>query len=309
MSDAAAVLPADYLAWIRQLASEHRYGPGDTRGSANLIDATARARGLAAATTGASVGLARPLGAGTSRRGDGHQQFHVEVFYTDGPIGMGSDHVELDCHGIVNTHIDWLNHIAVDGTFYGGRPVPGAAGAGREEGDPSPGDEEPSLMELTEGLVTRAVHVDVPALRGTPWVDPDRPVTAEDLDGALRRAGVTFEAGDALLLDMGRDRFEAAGHRLPAEVQPGIGASGARWIAEHEVSLLCWDFLDSNHPAEPLAAVHMLNWAIGLLLVDNCDHQRVRAALGPDRATAALVVNPLPIAGATGGNVNPIVIL
>ncbi|HZP28938.1 MAG TPA: hypothetical protein VFC99_08295, partial [Acidimicrobiia bacterium] len=84
---------------------------------------------------------------------------------------------------------------------------------------------------------------------------------------------------------------------------------GARWIATHGVSLLCWDFMDAFHPGEPLAAVHMLIWAIGLVLVDNCDHSRLRDTLAPEQATGALVVGPLPIAGATGNNVNPIVLL
>jgi hypothetical protein len=29
----------------------------------------------------------------------------------------------LNPHGLQNTHLDALNHVAVDGTFYGGRPV------------------------------------------------------------------------------------------------------------------------------------------------------------------------------------------
>ena len=53
----------------------------------------------------------------------------------------------------------------------------------------------------------------------------------------------------------------------------------------------------------------MLNWAIGLVLVDNCDHSRLRAGLAPGQATGALVVSPLPIDGATGNNVNPLVLL
>ena len=79
-------------------------------------------------------------------------------------------------------------------------------------------------------------------------------------------------------------------------------------IAEHGVSIVCWDFLDAFHPDEPLAPVHMLNWAIGLVLVDNCDFGRLRAAGGAPGSTGALVVAPLPIEGATGNNVNPLLL-
>jgi len=296
VSDAGELLRADYLAWLRELGASRRFGAGDRLGTANLVDDAARARARDAIRTGRSASLARPLADGPNSRSDDRPAFALEVFHTDGPIGAGSDHVELDCHGTVNTHLDGLNHMGIDGTWYGGYAMD----------DPS----APSIAEFAAaGLVTRGVHVDIPAARGAPWVDVDEPVTGADIDRALAATGTTFEPGDALLLDMGRDRFEAAGHVMEGPRRPGIGFDGARWIATHGVSLLCWDFMDAFHPGEPLAAVHMLIWAIGLVLVDNCDHSRLRDTLAPEQATGALVVGPLPIAGATGNNVNPIVLL
>lgn len=294
--DPALVLPADYLGWLRGLASARRFGDRDRLGTANLVDDGARVRARDAIRTGRPVSLARPLGAGVSQRGDGRPVFALEVFFADGPIGAGTDHLELDCHGTLNTHIDALNHMGIDGTWYGGW--------GMDDGG------APSIVEFARtGLFTRGVHVDVPAVRGTPWVDVEAPVTGADIDRALDARGIAFEPGDALLLDMGRDRFEAAGNVLGPGHRPGLGEDGARWIVDHGVSVLCWDFLDAVHPDEPLAPVHMLNWAIGLVLVDNCDHSRLRASLASDQATGALVVSPLPIDGATGNNVNPIVLL
>ena len=294
--DPALLLPAGYLAWLRELAASRRFGPGDRLGTANLIDDAARARARDAIRTGSSVSLARPLTAGPSQRHDGLPAFALEVFRADGPIGAGTDHLELDCHGRLNTHIDGLNHMGIDGTWYGGWDMEDATA--------------PSIIEFAgAGLVTRAVYADVAGARDTPWVDADQPVRGADIDRALEAKGVTFEPGDALVLDMGRDRFEAGGHSLSTDRHPGLGADGARWIVERGVSVLCWDFLDALHPDEPLAPVHMLNWAIGLVLVDNCDHSRLRAALAPGQATGALVVSPLPIDGATGNNVNPLVLL
>ncbi len=294
MTGPDGVVPAAYLAWLRGLAAAQP--PGERRGSLRYIDEAAARRWREAVRTGRSVDLCRDLGTGASSRGDGRPTFAIDVFYDDGPIGMGSDHVELDCHGVLNTHLDGINHIALDGTFYGGRPV----------GSP----EAPSVAELARGgIVTRAVHIDVPSLRGAEWVDADAPVTGADFDAALARAGVAVEPGDALLVDMGRDRFEAAGRATTPDHRPGIGADGARWIEAHHVSVVCWDFLDAFAPSEPLAPVHLLNWAIGLVLVDNCDFSRLRAALAPGQATAALVVAPLPIPGGTGCNVSPVVLL
>jgi kynurenine formamidase len=295
--DPAAALRADYLAWIRELAASERFGARDRLGTVNLIDSAAQQRAAEAATGAGKASLARTLAAGDDVRGDGQPVFALEVCYTEGPIGMGSDHLELDCHGLVNTHVDGLNHLSIDGCWYGGWPV------GSPDG--------PSIADFAPGgVVVRAVHADIPATRGVEFVDADHPVTGADIDRALARAGVRLEPGDALLLDMGRDRYEAAGHVYGGALRPGLGFDGARWIADHGVSVLCWDFLDANRPTEPLMTGHGLNWAIGLLLVDNCSFAALgEAARATGRAEGALVFGVLPIRGATGCNVNPVVLL
>jgi kynurenine formamidase len=158
------------------------------------------------------------------------------------------------------------------------------------------------------------VFVDVPKVRATPWVDADAPVEAADIDTALRQTGVTFESGDALLLYMGRDRYEDQGNAFDGlregHVMPGVGSSAAEWIADNHVSMLCWDFLDSNHPSQPFVCVHRLIWAIGLLLVDNCElGAAARAAAANSTAVGGLVVAPLAIPGGTGCSVRPLWIL
>jgi kynurenine formamidase len=289
-------VPSPPVEWLRQLAAEARFGAGDRRGTANLIDDAARSRARAAIVTADSVSLSRPMASGPSMRADGRPAFSLEIFHQDGPIIAGSDHLELDCHSHLNTHLDGLNHMGMDGTWYSGW-VPG---------DPA----APSIADFGEqGLVTRAVHVDIPAVRGTPWVGVDRPVAGDDIEAALAATGTEFVPGDALLLDMGRDRWEAAGNDFSHEGTPGIGLDGAHWIVDHGVSMVCWDFLDAFHPDQPFVPVHMLLWAIGLILVDNCHFPRLRHALPAGRSTGCLVVAPLPIPGATGNNVNPLVLL
>jgi kynurenine formamidase len=87
-----------------------------------------------------------------------------------------------------------------------------------------------------------------------------------------------------------------------------VGA--AEWIADRGAAIVGWDFLDAGHPSQPPGAVHMLIWAIGLVLVDNCDFAAARAALAAaGKATGLLVVAPLRIPGATGCTVNPLLLL
>jgi len=288
--------------WIRELAASHPFGAGDRRGTANLIDAAARARAAACVRDGNSVSLARPLAGGDYNTSAARPGFRHETWYQPAPdgTGWGQDHLVLNPHGLQNTHLDALNHVAVDGTFYGSRPV-----TEREQGSAD--------VLAPGGLVTRAVHVDIPHHRGTEWAD--RPVDGADIDAALAGAGLTVEPGDAICLDMGRDRFEAArGHMLggPETEQDaggGLSSDGARWVAEHQVSILAWDMLDSREAKATHASAHVLTWAIGLLLLDNCDFAALRRAHGPGTKVAgALVVSLLAVEGANGVNLNPLVL-
>ena len=283
-------------AWMRELAAAERFGHGDRRGTANLVDAAARARAAALIRAGESISLSRPLRGNDYNSTPEHPGFAHATWYvpTDDGMGWGQDEVVLNCHGLLNTHIDGLNHVAVDDTFYGGRSIE----------DPEQGSVD---VLAGSGLVARAVYVDIPGERGSGWAEA--PVTGEDLDAALGAAGIVFEPGDALVLDMGRDRFEAAsGHPLggpesDTDAGGGLSPEGARWVAERGVSMLVWDMLDSREAKLTHASAHVLTWAIGLLLVDNCDFRALRAAIGPGTQIAgAVIVAPLVIEGANGVN-------
>ena len=283
----------DYDDYIANLLAESRFGKGDRLGTANLIDTAARQRAVQSVRTGECLSLARPL-VDVPMAGEGHV-FSLEVFRNEGPIGFATDRVELRCHGLVNTHLDALNHIEVNGGFYGGFPM---------------GDQRLSSMAdlAGHGLVTRGVVVDVPAARGQQWVTVEEPVGGGDINRAL--GSTVFEPGDALLLYMGRDRFEAAGSPGPAEHRPGVGRTGAEWIADHGVSMVCWDFLDATDASEPPLCVHRLIPAIGLLLVDNCDLAGAAAAARESgEKTGELVVAPIGIPGGTGCNVTPLLLV
>ena len=225
---------ADVPEWMRKLAGSHPFGRDDRRGTANLVDAAARARGAGCIRTGESVSLARPLG--------GHD-------YNSSAERPGFWHE----------------------TWY------------RSDAD------------------------------GTGWAD--RPVDGADIDAALAAAGIVVEAGDALCLDMGRDRFESArGHPLGGpetdqDAGGGLSGDGARWVAEHAVSVLAWDMLDSSEANRTHGSAHVLTWAIGLLLLDNCDFAALRAAHGPGtKVVGALVISLLAVPGSNGVNLNPLIL-
>jgi kynurenine formamidase len=288
-----------YGAWLDDIAGHPRFGAKDRKGTANFIDDDARSRAVAAMRTGQCTSLARPLSVRSDPR-PGEGLLTVEVSHYDrGTIISASDVVHVAAHGQRQTHLDGLNHYGRHGTWYSGFAAEDPDG--------------PSVADLAEHkLFTRGVIADIPSVRGTEWVDPGSPVTAEDIDAALDAVQVNLEPGDALLLYMGRDRWERDGNELDLisrKPTPGAGAGAARWIADHDVSLLCWDFLDGVCDGEPAIPVHLLIWAIGLLLVDNCDlGPTVAAAKTNGSATGALVVAPPPLPEVTGCLVDPLFI-
>ncbi len=290
---------AAYDEWIQGLFTAQRHGAGDGLGSLNYIDAAARRRGCEAMSTGVAISLARDLAGGPTVRHDGGSAFEMELFETNIPaveLDIRSDRIVLDCHGLANTHIDALNHMGFRGSWYVDPDA--AAGSG-------------SIGELARfGIFTRAVYVDVAAVRGQPYVAVEHPVTAEDIETALAESGVQFQPGDALLIDCGRDRFdELVAPWSEQSARPGVGESAGRWLADNQPGLLCWDMLDAFSDAQVNGSIHRLHWAIGLVLVDNCDFARLRPAMVNRPPIGALVVAPLCVAGATGSNVNPLLLV
>ena len=231
--DPSAILRADYLEWLRELARTRPFGAGDRLGTANLIDGAAHARGARRDPFGSS-GQPRPA----PRAGEEPARATIArcspsrsstPTARSGPVPTTSS----------STATAPSTPISTGSTTWASTARGTAAGRCRT----------PPRRRSSEfagaGLFTRGIHVDVPAVRGTPWVDIDEPVTGDDLDRALAASGATFEPGDALLLDMGRDRFESAGHVMGGPRRPGIGFDGARWLVDHGVSVLCWDFMDA----------------------------------------------------------------
>ncbi len=72
--------------------------------------------------------------------------------------------------------------------------------------------------------------------------------------------------------------------------------------------MLCWDFLDAALTRPGHSNAHSLTWAIGQLLVDNCDFSALSALGIGSGVVGALVVAPLALPGATGCVVDPLLL-
>jgi kynurenine formamidase len=289
----------DVPEWLSQLAAK-AWVEGPPLGTVEHIDRAARARAVGAVSEFEAVTVGRPLRHDSTALG-GTWTLERSTHQV-GPITSAYDHFEIECHGLDITHLDALNHLGRDGRWYRGVTA-----------EP---DEGVSLGDLAaRGIVTRGVFLDIPAVRGTPWVEIGTPVDEHDLDSALALAGTTIEPGDAILLYMGRDEMEATGRAVKPiadspEGRPGVGEAGSRWIASTSAAVLAWDLNDAHGPGLFPLSVHMLIWGMGLLLVDNCDFHSLREVMRrKEERTGMFTVCPLKLDGSTGCAVNPVVMV
>ena len=222
-------------------------------------------------------------------------------------LAIGSDRVGVAYHGIAHTHLDSLAHIHYDGTFYNGyRPqqdaVMKAGGHARN-----------SIHNLKNGVFTRGVLIDIPRLKGVPYLDPGTPIYAEDLEAWEKKTGVRVSAGDALFIRTGVwARRKAEGPWLRGRVgrAAGLDTSVIPWLKRRDISLLGSDHPQGVAPSDPPGSLHDFVLVIlGVHLFDNCDLEALaQAAAARNRWEFLLTAAPLPIRGATGSPLNPVAV-
>jgi kynurenine formamidase len=226
--------------------------------------------------------------------------------------GIGGDALAVSYHGIAHTHLDSLAHVNDNGVFYNGyRPDPAAVARDRHSRN--------SIHNVKGGIFTRAVLIDVPRLRGVPYLEPGTAIYVEDLEAWEKRAGVRVGSGDALFIRTGVwARRKAQGPWLRGRAEGGRSAgldpSVLPWLRQRDVALL-----GSDHPqyvspgvagGAPRGAVHDFALLyLGMPLFDNCDLEAVAdAAAARKRWEFLLTAAPLAIPGGTGSPLNPIAV-
>ena len=132
--------------------------------------------------------------------------------------GIGSDRIAVSYHGIAHTHLDSLAHINESGVFYNGyTPDQAAVVANRHAKN--------SIHNVKNGIFTRGVLIDIPRLKGVPYLEPGTPIYVEDLEAWEKQAGVKVSAGDALFVRTGVwARRKALGPWLRGRAEGGRSA-------------------------------------------------------------------------------------
>lgn len=307
---------------LHKLSNWGRWGPTDERGSANLADADAVARGLAAVRHGRVYGLGQVLDSNASPKqvftsaarhfmitdgGDARLNSGQPERYAAFPGHQSAeDGLIFSIHGNTS-HIDGLAHVWTEDVMYNGfsGDEVRSSGAGRLG------------IEKLGPVVTRGILLDMAGHRGVARLSADDLITSEDVVACLEAADLEILAGDAVLVHTGWPTMYTEDPVAYSDRQPGIGATAALYLAQRDIALIGAD----NTAVEAWCghddrALNDERWShcqihipflrnLGIYLIEKLD----LSALARDQVTSFLfTLAPLSIAGGTGSPVNPVAV-
>lgn len=308
MSD-FALSEAEFRALYERVRRTSARGPGDRLGALNNISPTEVVAAASDVRDGRTVSLAAPIEtrAAADNPDPAVHQMTSSAKDTDGASGLSFalDRLAMNIHGNVDSHIDAPSHVIFDGKLYNGISADAVTATGATE---------LSIDLAGQGIVGRGLLLDIPRVRGVPWLEPGDHVTADDLLAAESARFDRIEQGDLLFVRVGhRARRQALGPWDAAAARAGLHPAALELLAERRITVLG---SDGNNDTAPSAVegvdfpVHVLAInAMGLYLLDYLDLDALAELCeAMHRSSFLCVVAPLRLREGTGSPVNPIAI-
>jgi kynurenine formamidase len=302
---AEEVSRATYDQWMEEISNWGRWGAVDELGTLNLLTPAVRKAAVAEVQTGETISLALEL----NKQKDPVNANPLEHTLATSAFGghqVAGDRYAIDYHGFAHSHMDGLPHFAWRGKMYNGVPFDSV----KPEGAAKLGIQVPGR----KGVVARGVLVDIPRLKGLPWLEPGTAITVADLEAWEKANGVTVRAGDVLLVRTGRwPAVKALGQWNFVEKAAGMHASVAKWLKARDVAAIGCDGVSDVMPSGVEGLVNPLHELVlvglGLPIFDNLDLEAVADhAAASHRTTFLFVAAPMRIPGGTGSPLNPLAI-
>lgn len=290
-----------------------RWGADDRRGTLNLIDDAAVARGLAAVRQGRPVSLALAfdedgpqLGFIPGRTNPERTMISINHSITGDPADFTSSDDAVTMGIQASTHWDALAHVGYGGLLYNGVPMSTTTETGSSE----------LSIDNVGALVSRGVLLDIARLHGVDHFDDGHQISGDELERAREAAGVDVHPGDIVLVRTGAQHWLRVGDKLHYSTPTaGLATTSIEWIRSHDVAAVATDTIvfecyPSEHP-EVMLPVHMiLIRDVGLTQGQNfCLDPLADICAETGQYDFLLVATPLPFTRAIGGPVAPTAIL
>ena len=280
-----------------------RWGPGDERGTANLMKPEIVLRAARLIKTGDVIELAYPMFAGMPFYGD--RIFSQQLKRTNWPPGSNNrgsnEEVVTTELGQVGTQIDGFAHQSIGNGLYNCFKMDELA---TRTGFSKLG------IEKAGAMFTRGVLIDVAALRGVEMLGDRYEITAQDLQDALKRQSLTLETGDAVIIHTGFGKLWGTDDVRYYRTQPGLGIGAAEWLARQNPMIVgsdtCCVEVNPNPDPKLSSPVHqILLVAGGIYLIESL---KLDELVDKGIHEFAFIVEPLKLRGATGSSVAPIAV-
>ena len=303
------VSAAEFEALFRAVSNWGRWGEHDQRGALNELTPERVAAATRLVREGVTVSLSLPLN--TKAAADNpepavHRMTLRESFVGgSGSLQLAKDFVGADYHNDGHSHIDAFCHVGYEGSLFNGVPTDTVTAHGATAD---------AIDVLENGLVGRGVLLDIPRLRGLPWLEPGEHVFREDLEEAECEQEVGVGAGDILLVRTGLvRRLAELGAWETAKAKPGLHPRAMPFLAERGAAALGCDGNSDTAPSTTEGVgfpIHVLALnAMGVHLLDYLQLEDLAAACErAGRWEFLFVAAPLRISGGTGSPVNPLAI-
>ena len=293
-----------------------RWGEDDQRGTANLMTADRIRAAGTLIRTGKRFSLALPIG-GVPTPGYRSDPIHL-MDYTVADLTLGDggrsglqvsdDYVMIPLQA--TTQLDGLAHVGDGDLLYNGywSGVVTARSGARRLG----------IHHLADGLVGRAVLLDVARHVGVDHLEKSFAIGPDLLDRTVEAEGIEIGAGDVVLVRTGHigwwfslpdgDKGAFSGG------EPGLSPRTVPWLAERDVAMVATDTLAAEvlPPEEgerPLAFHIGALRDLGLMIGEMLDLEELAADSAADGVYEGFfVAMPMPVVGAVGSPINPVVI-
>jgi kynurenine formamidase len=290
-----------------------RWGPDDQLGTLNFITPTKVQQAAALVRSGRRASMAIPI---NKEAGPDNPQpaLHFVTNGHDRPVSTGKltiaeDFIGMSFHGDCHTHTDALCHVAYGGLTYNGRPA--------AEVWTSTGATCLDIAALATGVVGRGVLLDIPRLRGVPWLEPGEAVSRAELEAAEAAEGVRLGEGDIFVFRTGHHRrrldLGAWDNNPDAEGKAGLALDTVPWMHERRIAAFMPDgdgeTVPSNVEGIPWPIHPLQITAMGMATSDSLQLEELAEACEAEQRWEFLVVGlPLRLPGGSGSPWNPIAI-
>lgn len=291
---------ADIDLMFEELSNWGRWGADDQRGTLNLITPEKRRQAASLVREGISISLSSDFPA--LQQTDDYLQMTMTMTAQPGaPVAM--DEWRIFYHGLNYAHMDALCHARYKDQAYNGFPASDATEAGCVSS---------GIEYLKDGMLSRGILIDMPRLKGVPYLEPGTPVLASDIEAWERQAGVRIEPGDVVLVRTGR--WAPRPNAEPMSIQgrsAGVHVTALPLLRARDAAVLGTDVGLDVSPSGVEGVVIPTHTvaiaAIGLLIIDNANLEALaETAARLNRWEFMFSAAPIPVKGGTGSVLNAI---